>query len=115
MNNKPEPDFDRLTRRTLFRKSESETIPGAGRSAAEEPLKHTKVKATLNFDGDVMDYFKKKARKEGRSYQMLINDALREHIRGNNVELLAKMIGERILTDSSFYERLKEQLKIKGD
>ena len=108
MSDKPEPDFGMLTRRTLFKNVDTNTIPGAGHSAAEHPLRHTKLKVTMNFDGDVIDYFKKKAKADGRSYQTLVNDALREHIKGSNVEIMAKMVGERILSDPSFLERIKE-------
>jgi len=101
-------DFYKASRRALFGKSDPKAIPGHGRSAAEVAKKHSKVKVTLNFDGDVLDYFKERAKNEGRSYQVLINDALREHIRGSSAEQLAKMVGEIILNDPSFYQRINE-------
>ena len=103
-------DFDRATRRALFGKNRDGKIPGHGRSATENAIKHAKVKVTMNFDGDVVAFFKVRAKTEGRSYQILINDALREYIRGNSAEQLAIAVGNMLLNDASFHESLAKKL-----
>ena len=103
-------DFDRATRRALFGKNHESKIPGHGRSATENAIKHAKVKVTMNFDGDVVAFFKARAKTEGRSYQILINDALREYIRGNSAEQIAKAVGNMLLDDQSFHKQLAQKL-----
>jgi uncharacterized protein (DUF4415 family) len=39
-----------------------------------------KTRITIHLDDDVIDAFRVKAEKEGRGYQTLINDALRQHL-----------------------------------
>lgn len=107
-------DIRTATHRLLFQKKEEHEIPGMGSSAARIPSRHFRYKVTMNMDGDIVDYFKNKAEKEGRSYQLLINDVLREHIEGNRPEQLAKTVGEILLSDDSFIERLQEKLRGKS-
>lgn len=106
-------DFSSATRRALFGKKipAASSAPGAGRSASENAHKHSRIKVTINFDGDIVKYFKEKAKTEGRSYQILINDALREYIKGNSAEQLARAVGAILMTDSSFLELLTEQIQ----
>ena len=39
-----------------------------------------KTRITIHLDDDVVDAFRVNAEKEGRGYQTLINDALRQHL-----------------------------------
>ena len=68
---------------------------------------------TINFDGDIIKHFKEKAKSEGRSYQVLINDALREYIKGTSAEQLARTVGEMLINDSSFLEIIATQIQKK--
>ncbi len=101
--------FDSITRRVLFGK-EKDTIPGKGRSATESPRRHVRCKVTMNLDGDLIDYFKQQAAEQGRSYQLLINEALRQYLEGTNSERLAKIVGQILIEDSSFALRVAEQV-----
>lgn len=103
-------DFHKVTRGLLFQKAAEKQIPGLGSSAVKMPTRHLRYKVTMNLDGDIVDYFKKKAERAGRPYQLLINDVLREHIEGSRPEQMAKAVGEIILGDDSFLERLREKL-----
>ena len=107
------PDFTRATRRLLFGPGgagETE-IPGAGTSAAKQPRRHTKVKVTINLDGDIINFFKDKALAEDLGYQILINRALREYMEGGRTERLAADIANLLAQDNSFVDRLAQQLK----
>lgn len=106
-----EIDFRRATRRVLFLdKKLQEEIPGAGKSAAEDADRHLRIKVTINMDADVVRYFKKRARSEGRAYQSLINQVLREYVDGSRPEQLAKIVKEVLLTDEGFFQALKTKL-----
>lgn len=105
-----EIDFDRATRRALFGREIETSIPGVGKSAAERPTRHLRVKVTMNLDGDVLNHFKQRALAEGRSYQMLINDTLREVMEGTKPERLAKIVGNILAADPSFIELLQHSL-----
>lgn len=113
-----ELDFRRATRRLLFPEQSEATrdIPGAGRSAADEPQRHTRVKVTINLDGDMVQYFKEWAKREGRPYQSLINQVLREFVLGTRPEHLAQQVHELLLQDEKFLEelRLRMQDEISG-
>ena len=105
-----DPDFLGATRRLLFVEEQqeevSQDIPGAGRSAAEMPAQHTRVKVTINLDGNIVAHFKKLAKQQGRAYQSLINQVLREYVLGSEPEQLARKVEEIILSDEVFLERL---------
>lgn len=103
------PDFGIASRRALFGK-EAANLPVTGKSAVEQPNRHLRVKVTMNLDGDIVTYFKQRGLDEGRSYQVLINDALRECIEGSKPEKLAQMVGGILLTDASFVEILKQTI-----
>ena len=46
-----------------------------------------KTRITIRIDNEVLDYFRDKVEKAGGgNYQTLINEALREHIRGARLE-----------------------------
>ncbi len=100
------------TRRLLFRKvgGALEGIPGAGTSAAKHRERHTRLKITINLDGDLIDYFKSQGEEEGVGYQFLINQALREHVEGSRPERMAREIGDILLNDNSFIETLSRKL-----
>ena len=106
-------DFSSATRRALFGKRNAAAVsaPGAGRNAAENAPKHSRVKVTINFDGDIIKHFKEKAKSNGRSYQVLINDALREYIKDNSAEQITRSVGSMLLGDESFLELLVEQIE----
>ena len=111
-------DFSRASRRILFgkqQKDKHEQIPGAGRSAAEAPHRHVRVKVTMNLDGDILNHFKEAAKKQGRSYQLLINQALREFVEGSRPEQLAQNVGELLLSSPSFLEALAGKLQESKD
>ncbi len=101
-------NFDRAARRALF--GQEPEIPGAGSSAAKTPARHTRVKITINLDEDIVEHFKTLAQAEGRGYQQLINDSLREYLEGSKGERIAKEVGELLLTDETFLARLAESI-----
>ncbi len=103
-----QPDFGAATRRLLFGKPPE--IPGAGTSAAKVPRRHTKVKVTINLDGDLIQYFKDRAEEDDLGYQLLINRALREYVEGSKSENLAKEVGELLASDPSFLAIVAEKL-----
>jgi len=59
-----------------------------------------KVRITIRLDADLIDHFKNQVNEAGgRSYQTLINNALREHIEGDKEDLvnrLRKVIREEL-------------------
>jgi uncharacterized protein (DUF4415 family) len=106
-------DFRRAARRVLFTQpvpSEQE-IPGAGQSAAEGAERHTRVKITINLDGEVIQHFKDLAKGEGRPYQSLINQVLREYVSGSRPEQLSKTVRKMLLQDASFVDELVDEIK----
>lgn len=105
-------NFRRATRRLLFPEpipSEQE-IPGAGHSAATMPERHTRVKITINLDGEVIHHFKLLAQQEGRPYQSLINQVLREYVAGTRSEQVAEEVKLLLLQDKSFLAQLRQSL-----
>lgn len=104
-------DFRGATRRLLFGRPEKHVPPGAGRSAAEAPERHVRVKVTMNFDGDIVAFFKQKAQDEGRAYQLLINQVLRDHIDGSRPEQMAREVGALLASDDSFLELIKARIQ----
>ena len=83
----------------------------ARKSAAENPQRHLRVKVTMNFDGDIIQHFKTRAADEGRSYQVLMNDALRDAIRGSRDEQVARRVQQLLLEDKNFLSRLTQTLQ----
>ena len=107
-------EFDEATRKLLFGKEQQGTgqqIPGHGRSAADVPGRHVRVKITMNIDSDLVGHFKSRAQKEGRAYQFLINEALRESIEGNRVERVAGEVAQLLVEDERFIEALQRKLE----
>lgn len=107
-------DFSAATRKLLFRtpaESEvSQKIPGAGKSAAETPRRHVRVKVTMNVDGDILAYFKDRASEDGLPYQTLMNQVLREYVQGTRPEQLAAGVSEVLLEDPAFLEALAKKV-----
>lgn len=103
-----ERELKDASRRLLFREK---VIPGEGKSAAESPERHFRQKVTINLDSDIISYFKTRAGEENTPYQFLINQVLREYIHGTRTEQLSREVGERLLSDPSFVERLKKILE----
>jgi uncharacterized protein (DUF4415 family) len=60
----------------------------------------TKLRITIRLDADIIEHFKRLVHGAGGgNYQTLINDALREHIKGNDSSLedaLRKVIREEL-------------------
>lgn|GEM_PF-507686 len=117
---KPNPeveiDFTNATRKLLFgaqRQLPTNPIPGAGTSAARTPSRHTRVKITINLDGDLIEQFKERGEEQGVGYQFLINQALREYLEGTRTERLAREIGELLLANESFQIELAEKIRAK--
>ena len=102
-------DFGGAARRALFGKEES-GIPGEGSSASKQSDRHTRVKITINIDSDIVKHFKDLSKERGLGYQLLINEALREQIEGSSVERMAKEVGQILLSDPSFVEKLSEKI-----
>ncbi len=96
-------NFSKATRRVLFPSSKEEPVR---ESAAKAPRRHTRLKITMNIDGDIVDFFREKSLGGGLGYQQLINQALREYIEGNTPERLAKEVREALLDDEAFLKRL---------
>ena len=111
-------DFSKATRRLLFREPEAkrgekiieQKIPGAGKSAAERPQRHVRVKVTMNVDGDVVEYFKKQGKEEGRPYQTLMNQILREYVNGSRPERLAESVSQVLLNDEEFLQAVRNKV-----
>ena len=58
-----------------------------GRRGPLVPLELGKTRITIRLDNRVLDHFRKRVHEMGGgSYQTLINDALREHIRRGGIE-----------------------------
>ena len=104
-------NFIGAARKALFGPERPKEIPGEGLSAAAAPQRHIRVKVTMNIDGDLLEAFKAQAKDLGRSYQLLINEVLREHVEGTKPERLAKDIGNILLSDESFLEVLRQALE----
>lgn len=105
-------EFKRAVRRVLFDdKTISKSVPGGGKSAAAGADRHTRTKVTMNLDGDVVAYFRARAKKEGRAYQSLINQVLREYVEGSRPEQLAAKVQEKLLGDAEFLKELAAKLK----
>lgn len=105
-------EFSKATKRLLYPEpiAAVQDIPGAGASAAEGAGRHTRVKITINLDGEVVDYFKQVAKEETRSYQSLINQVLREYVAGSRPEHLTKEIEQRLLSDQRFLDEIAKRL-----
>lgn len=110
-----ERSFPKVTRKGLLARVRQEAGRDIGRegrkSAAENPERHLRVKVTMNFDGDLIQHFKTRAAKEGRSYQVLMNDALREYLRGSREEQVAKSVAKLLGEDQTFLGTLAEILR----
>jgi hypothetical protein len=58
-----------------------------GRRGSVFPMEPGKTRITIRIDNDVLDYFRNYVEKAGGgNYQTLMNEALREHIRGAHLE-----------------------------
>lgn len=51
-----------------------------------------KTRITIHLDDDVLDAFRKRADAEGRGYQTMINEALREYLGRSAVRVSAETI-----------------------
>lgn len=109
-NDEQEQKLAAATRKLLFRNSPlSERVER--KSAAEVPERHVRVKVTMNLDGDIVSHFKERAAKEGRSYQFLINEALRDSIEGSKTERLATELRHALLADEQFLQKMAEKIR----
>ena len=103
-------DFSRATRRILFKEKEPAKIPGAGKSAAERPERHVRVKVTMNMDGDIVAFFKERAKEDGRPYQTLMNQVLRDYVSGTRPERVAEQVAGLLLEDEAFLSAVREKV-----
>jgi uncharacterized protein (DUF4415 family) len=62
------------------------------------PPESGKTRITIRIDNEILDWFRTQVHKAGGgSYQTLINDALKDHLRGKQLEsLLRRVIREEI-------------------
>jgi len=62
------------------------------------PPEPGKTRITIRIDNEILDWFRAQVHKAGGgSYQTLINDALKDHLRGKQLEsLLRRIIREEI-------------------
>ena len=104
--------FAQAARKLLYRKE-----PSADRSHSQESSaagavgRHVRVKVTMNLDGDLLHFFKERAKSEGRPYQLLVNDALRDAMDVSRKSRVAREVGELLATDPEFLRTLKNQIK----
>lgn len=62
-----------------------------GKRGPAFPVEAGKSRITIRIDNEVLGHFRNKVEKAGGgNYQTLINDALREHIRGTNLEKILR-------------------------
>lgn len=62
-----------------------------GRRGPVFPLEPGKTRITIRIDNQVLDYFRNMVEKAGGgNYQTLMNDALREYIRGKHLEKVVR-------------------------
>ena len=103
-------DFSKATRRLLFKEPEKAKIPGAGKSAAERPERHVRVKVTMNVDGDIIAFFKDRAKEDGQPYQTLMNQVLREYVSGSRPERMAEEVAALLIEDDDFVAAMREKV-----
>ena len=61
-----------------------------------EPIPRSKVRVTMFLDAVIVAYFKAQA--GGRGYQTLINETLKENIRGHDLETILRRVIREELT-----------------
>lgn len=62
-----------------------------GKRGAILPKEHGKTRVTIRLDNEILDYFRSRVHQMGGgNYQSLINDALRDHIRGSRLEAVVR-------------------------
>ena len=108
-SDKAERQFSAAARRLLFRPVEGPSEPETGAVGAVG--RHVRVKVTMNLDGDLVEHFKRRAKEEGRPYQILINDALREGVFGSRPDRLAAEVSRSLLLDEHFLAELTARLQ----
>jgi uncharacterized protein (DUF4415 family) len=73
-------------------------------------LKDCKSRITIFIDADIIEHFKQQAEQNGKGYQTLINQTLRDSIEVEKPQLLS--VKEDLLKDKQFLESLKTALAI---
>lgn len=73
--------------------------------------RHVRVKVTMNLDGDLLEYFKKRAEEVQRPYQLLINDALRESVEGNTLDRIASAVRTSLVEDPAFISEVSRRTR----
>jgi uncharacterized protein (DUF4415 family) len=62
-----------------------------GKRGASVPPEPGKTRITIRLDNEILDHFRKRVHQMGGgNYQTLINDALREYIRGASLEKVVR-------------------------
>ncbi len=105
-----EAEFSQATRKLLFREQPKVSAPKAIKSAAERPERHVRVKVTMNIDGDTIAFFKARAKEDGRPYQTLMNQVLKDFVSGSRPERLAEEVAQLLMSDEGFLEALGERV-----
>jgi len=72
----------------------------------------SKSRITTFMDADIVDHFKKLAAKEGKGYQTLINQALREIVDAERQTLEKEDLKKELLSDKKFLQKLKTALSV---
>jgi uncharacterized protein (DUF4415 family) len=73
-------------------------------------LKDCKSRITIFIDADIIEHFKTQAEQNGKGYQTLINQSLRDSIEVGKPQLSS--MKEDLLKDKMFLENLKTALAI---
>lgn len=64
----------------------------------------------MNIDGDTVAFFKARAKEDGRPYQTLMNQVLREFASGSRPERVAEEVAQLLLSSEEFLMALGERV-----
>lgn len=71
-----------------------------------------KSRITTFMDVDIVDHFKKLAEKQGKGYQTLINQALRQIVDEERNKVEKEDLKKELLSDKKFLAKLKTALSV---
>lgn len=106
-NNENEIDFSEVAFKKRFKQIPR---PKFLDNISSKSLKDCKSRITIFIDADIIEHFKNLAEENGKGYQTLINQTLR-----NSIEVETSPIStlkEDLLKDKQFLENLKDALAI---
>jgi uncharacterized protein (DUF4415 family) len=112
MKNKDiDKEIDAELKKRGFRRLSPEELPKAIRnlrgSGKKVQLRDCKSRITIYLDADIVEHFKQQSDENGKGYQTLINDALRNLV--DNENAVGKF--DEILEDKEFLSKLKTELE----